>query len=466
MLRPSKAKIAAGAVLVAAGTLFGAAQANAKAAKVKSMDFTTQSLFNEAFHVVSTDMNTWNKIESGYVNFSGHMSIDTKYPGYVSSVGVVLGDCSGSYCKSAPFLYTQAVVKRDFEKQQNFAIQSNILDDAYGAGVQLVSYQKQIIDKCNQHLSANGPTKKHVFDHTMSVTFVTDTDRKGGSLKNVATAVDENGEAVVGAISHSKTRSVQVRVVCEPVFAPGSEDLVDDQPPMKLDSLKLFMSTFSHAVTHPAAGVECKKGRILIRARTNKAGPIQLKLWTKVGDGALQSETIDAWSSFKGNGVYQVEVTKWVSVSGTKNIKARVEDLVTKPVGKHAGWKDLLLKCSNPGGGGWANQPVDNDNEVAKPQAERLELHLKKLEAAKKRKAAKLKKRREAARKAAELKKRRDAAKKAAEIRKHREAARKALELRKRRDAAKKRRLQQTETTNRLVLPAEKKRKRKKRRIN
>ena len=50
----------------------------------------------------------------------------------------------------------------------------------------------EILAKCNQHLQANGPTKKYVFDKTMTVTFLAETDW-ATNMNNVATEAGETG---------------------------------------------------------------------------------------------------------------------------------------------------------------------------------------------------------------------------------------------------------------------------------
>ena len=87
--------------------------ASAESAKLKSMSFDLQSA-NTTIHVVSTDGQKWDKLKAGNAQFWGHMKIDTKWPGFVDEVAVVLGTCSAGQCGLRPLLWSTGVGKRDY----------------------------------------------------------------------------------------------------------------------------------------------------------------------------------------------------------------------------------------------------------------------------------------------------------------------------------------------------------------
>ena len=105
----------------------------------------------------------------------------------------------------------------------------------------------------------------------------------------------------------------------------------------------LFLSTFSNEYTQPDPDTMCKKGRILVRVRTNQAGPVAMRL-KKDGDVPADEEFIETWSSHVGSGVYEAEVIKWVSVMQTSDLEAFVE--VNSGYGwLPDGWENIRLEC-------------------------------------------------------------------------------------------------------------------------
>ncbi|MEM8744614.1 MAG: hypothetical protein AAGF14_08275, partial [Pseudomonadota bacterium] len=95
---------------------------------------------------------------------------------------------------------------------------------------------------------------------------------------------------------------------------------------------------------------------------------VKFRLYTQIGDGPIEQEFVEAWSSNKGS-EFKAEFKKWVSVTKSTNLKAMVQDL-TNPIGNTSGWKDMPLHCSAPGGGGWAPPPKPNVGDGAAPKAE------------------------------------------------------------------------------------------------
>lgn len=147
----------------------------------------------------------------------------------------------------------------------------------------------------------------------------------------------------------------KINLVCKGrVPAPPVHTANDfSAPPVdfKIQDIKLFLSTYSNAVTNPNPALTCKKGQIKVRLTASKAGPATFKLWTKIGNGAMTSKVIDAWASFDGNGDFEAEYTEWVSVNKTTFMQAKAEEMVSA-FGKSTPWKDITLQCSDVGGGG------------------------------------------------------------------------------------------------------------------
>lgn len=162
----------------------------------------------------------------------------------------------------------------------------------------------------------------------------------------------------------SANASMPVPIVCEGVRSTPDQ-LVTREPDFKINDLKMFLSTFSGNDTQPNQFRTCKRGRILVRAETSKAGPVKLRLWTKIGDAAMQSELIDTWSSFDGHSKHTVSISKWVTVENTSFMQARVEELDGGTFAKEVGWKGINVPCETTGGGDDYAQNPTNDPEVS-----------------------------------------------------------------------------------------------------
>ena len=63
------------------------------------------------------------------------------------------------------------VIERDYQNQKNFTFSTSKLPVS-GTGLTLGD---AIIDRCNEHLQADGPTKSYSFTHDVPLTFVADT---------------------------------------------------------------------------------------------------------------------------------------------------------------------------------------------------------------------------------------------------------------------------------------------------
>jgi hypothetical protein len=346
----------------------GALAYNDGKAKLKHFDYDVKSAWT-TLHVTSSDGTKWDDLKSGNLLFWAHMKVDTRWPGSVEQVGVVLGNCSGESCKSFPILWSDNTGWRDYNHQRNFSVPTSLLENGT-PGLALV--RQNIIATCNQHLSARGATTRHTFQGSLPTTFIADTDKRDlGKVLHQAGGGDSYPP--LQEIDHSKTGSFTFNVVCEPFSRPQTADgLKMEEPDFKVKDINLFLSTFSGATTSPNPATTCKKGRILVRVKTSKAGPTKFKLWTKVGDGPMTSKVVDAWASFDGNAGYKAEYTEWVPVDKTTPVQAMAEEM-NSGFGMSTAWKDITLTCKGQGGNGGLASDTDNgnpDNDI--PQAKTL----------------------------------------------------------------------------------------------
>jgi len=325
----------------------GASAANDGKAKIKDYVYDVQSAWT-TLHVTSSDGTEWDDLKPGHLQFWAHMKIDTKWPGAVEDVGVVLGNCSGDSCKSFPLLWSDPSGERDYNHQRNFSVGTSLLENG-SAGLALA--RQNIIDTCNQHLTPRGATTKHEFQSSLTTTFVADTDERDLAPLDLEQAQGSEYSYPV-EIDHAKSGEFTFNVVCDPYMSSRTADgLKTEEGEFKNTAIDLFLTTFANETTQPNPATTCKKGRILVRSTTSKAGPAKFKLWTRVGNGPMTSKVVDAWSSFDGNSKYVAEHAEWVSVSESTQVQAMAEDMVNS-VGQTTQWKDIMLQCTGPGGGG------------------------------------------------------------------------------------------------------------------
>ncbi|MEP4150455.1 MAG: hypothetical protein ABJL73_04070, partial [Lentilitoribacter sp.] len=352
-----------GAISLIAATVIGSnlAPVAADPANMKEMFFNAQSHLNQIVRVISTDGKKWDKIKPGTVTFGGHLKADTKWPGYITGAEVSVGYCTTGYsCNlTASPIHFYGGVHRDYEYSGNLQVKTEQLMKAPVAGNVTSSYGQHIIDSCNQGLQMEGPVEEHSFYKKIATTFGVST----GKSVNI-----NNGElasTVTIHADHVRGAEFTVKVVCEPKkLAPI---VFGELAPLKIDYLKVFLSTYSHTFSQPKAGVQCKKGRALMRVKTNRIGPVKLKLTTRLGDGPLKSDTFEVFAKLNSEGVPQAEVKKWFSTTESTVLKARLSTV--SPEGSHTNWEELPLNCSSSGGGGWA-QPDAPDDGVPDPVAD------------------------------------------------------------------------------------------------
>lgn len=357
-LKPITLMLAAGTMLASAGMALAAVEP----ATLKTMTF--QATGGTApIHVISTDKKKWNALKPATIVFQGAMNIEAKLRGRISTVGVALGACGKNTCSAGLVTFVQSLgdKTKKWSGTKNMGIQTANLPMSSASAIAVVPYADQIIAKCNQHLAANGPTKRYSFNHTFHATFLA-VSRKNNKLNKSGTG-DASASSLVANAQHAVADSFTVPVTCDPVLKSGG-DVVAKQPDFKVKSIQLFRTTYSHAVSRPNPGTTCKKAKWLVRLGTSKAGPVKFKLWMKVGNGPMTSKVIEAWSKFDGNSKYKAEYSEWTSVSKTTSVQAMAEDM-TNPIGQSTGWKDITLHCTGAGGGGLTNAPTSGGNHNA-----------------------------------------------------------------------------------------------------
>lgn len=340
----------------------------AETAKLKSMSFDLQGA-NSTIHVVSTNGQTWDKLKAGDALFWGHMKVDTRWPGYVEEVAVVLGACNGGQCELRPLLWSAGVGKRDYNKSHNFVLPTSKIPLSSATGIAIVPYGDSIISRCNQHLQADGPTRSYSFTQEFHATLVANTG-KAALDKNMIVEANETWPALPLEIDHTRTGTFQVQVVCDPVIKSPVNDVAYDHGAFDVKDVKLFLTTYLNQQPGSNPATVCPSLKVTSRAQANQAGPVSMRIWRQKDGGAITSEFVQTWASFNPakNGYFATYET-WENVGATSHFQFKTEVVENNtPFAPFDGWKDITVHCTGAGGGGLTTAPQD-DPDMPKPQA-------------------------------------------------------------------------------------------------
>ncbi|MEP3245704.1 MAG: hypothetical protein ABJN40_02775 [Sneathiella sp.] len=358
------------AVLIA-GSLFNpvsAQAANGDAGEINSMSFSVWNNGSSVVRVGSSDGKKWDTLETDWMKGTYHVAVNTKWPGYVKYLRLWLGKCTpNTECNEAGEIYTTGHRNRDVEKESMFILDVDNVDFFGKAHVSPggPTYKKAILDTCNTFGLQNGQAnKEYSFNYDLVLTMGTVVEDQWGPLgrlEHPPLAWEAPGP------THMRTDTFKIHVVCEPTELEPVNVAEPEPEPRVTEKVKLFLSTFSHAISKPKAGVQCKKGRVLIRAKTDKVGKVRLSLRTKLGDGPTKKEMLEVNAKLNSDGIPEAEIKKWFTTTETTILKAKVVPAINAG-GNTTNWKELPLNCSAPGGGGWA-QPDAPDDGVPDPVA-------------------------------------------------------------------------------------------------
>jgi hypothetical protein len=357
------------AALFATSTLgYAATAAQADdAAKIKSMSIEAYTA-TAPLHVISTDGKTWNEFKSGSVPFSAKMKIDTKWPGYVVRVGVVLGACSGDTCESMPQLWAEEPSSRDWSGTRNLSIDPAQIPLSDQDGIAVISDGDAILNKCNAKLQADGPTKSHSFSHTFHATFVAETGT--AVLDSNLGVIEAGSNSFPHDIHHARHDSFPVAVICDAIMPPPQVgDLQTDLGEFRAEDIKLFLATFRHTGSNSGnAGTQCRALRVTARVETSKAGPVDIRLWRQEGNGPITNEFKSAWASYdaKKNG-YFADFVESETFKATTWLQYMAE-VIGDTSAPQTGWKGITVHCTGAGGGGLTVDQGDTDGIPPTPK--------------------------------------------------------------------------------------------------
>lgn len=331
-------------------------------AQIKSMSFNADAAIG-AIHVASTGRQRWDTIKAGSVSFDASMAVDTRYPGVVVDVGVVLGQCGGAQCNAMPLLHLRSVVERDFSGDATIALPTTAFPPSTG-GIPLVADGDAILARCNTGLQADGPTRTFSFDHEFRATFFASTTT-AAIVDNVASEANGPGDHYLGRIDHTRSDTVTARVICDPVVKPASNDIAADSGLFRPEAIDLFLATFN-GQSSPNAATVCDGLRVTTRVETSKAGPVDIRLW-RSAEGAISQVFKSAWSSYDpGKNGYFAEFVDAEHVGRTTNVQYMAE-VVGDAFAPSTPWKAVTVHCTGAGGGGLSGTSNDAGRDPIPP---------------------------------------------------------------------------------------------------
>src|SRR4030095_15852110 len=210
-------------------------------------------------------------------------------PGYVEKIGIFLGKCSNTQCGSNPRVYAEEPMSRDYNKSKmiNFSVDKL---KAAAPSIFGLPYGEQILDACNR--GHNDATMPHTAYVGADASFTVNT-RKAADLISESEVRASQEDISFNGGDHTRQAAFLVQIEC----LATSKTTADPRPdPHRTKTtamgLDLFLSTYAlpaGAQTGPL-GTQCKPLKVTTRVDTDKAGPVNVKLWRQVNGGAINRE--------------------------------------------------------------------------------------------------------------------------------------------------------------------------------
>ncbi|MDO8401304.1 MAG: hypothetical protein Q7T45_26200 [Bradyrhizobium sp.] len=337
--------------------------AQAEDARIDEAVFDAQSTFFAAIVKVEHDGDQWKEVLPGNVGFDAHLKVDTKGRGYVERVGVWLGDCNGTECGSYPRILFEVPNQRDYDVNRSLSFPvEQLLEARSGA----LFYRKRIVDGCN----AGPANQRHSFKMTVDATFSANT------LKGLDAEVDIS-EVGWGFNGGDVTRhdTFDVTVDCLGPPRTGADRNADREPhrtKVTATGIDLFLQTFvtPASTQHGPSGTQCKPLKVTTRVATDKAGPVNVKLWRQVNGGAISGEAKQMQASALGGGKFGDDWTQVEHFTQTTTVQYKAE-VLGGTFGPSTQWKSITIHCNGDFAPPQSNANPDNRNPPAgKPQNE------------------------------------------------------------------------------------------------
>jgi hypothetical protein len=323
------------AALLCAMTSFNAIAENAH---VNEMVFDVQVPWKAEIHVTSSDGTKWDTILPGDMQLWAHMKVDTRHPGYVEQLGVFVGPCNNTECRNNPKLFEKTVLQRDYNHQSNLSFPTSKLG-GWGDGT-TTRYRDEILTVCNQHLQPDGATKQFSFSKNLTLSFSVNTRKAQfeGQMSPVEVGATFNGG------DHTRQATFAIPVKC--LAAPKQTVEKPDPKRYKNDVKKIDLALTALAAPPARHGaMQCKPVEVTTTIETEKAGPVNVKLWRRLGNGQIKHEVKTLDSKPLSGGKFGASWTTQTQFGVTMNVQYMAE-VLGGTFAPSTPWKEITLPCT------------------------------------------------------------------------------------------------------------------------
>ena len=324
-------------------------------------------VLNGAVSVKTDPSGTWIDPTPVKLHLTG--KIDFKRgTGYIERAGLFAGLCARTECGFNTLLWFRSESEYTGPEGPDLELPEN--DWHFGFPLEVLpqrliapTLQISLINHCE-----NNPMDVFSVPTTVTLSVNTRTTiRVGTQFKSASSEVDID-EVEFNGGDQSRHANFDLPVVCETLtqasgtptpFNPPKPTFEFDHGAMKVDDIRLTLTTYSNAYTEPTPGTQCKKAKLAVTLETNQEGPVSFRLWEQRGDGQVESEVVNATAHHDDGHFYAVH-ERWVEVDETTNVQFNARDLVNEVFYNETGWKDITLHCSGTGGGGLQVETEDD----------------------------------------------------------------------------------------------------------
>jgi hypothetical protein len=363
--RPQARALLAGTLTALLATCSLATLAQAEDAKIDEVIFdVTPTPFAAIVKVISNNGETWNSIKPTEISFDARVKIDTKGSGYVEQYAVFLGNCENPSCGSHPKVLHEGVLARDVDRGGTIRFSSTMLlgVDAGGIGG---SYITTIINRCN----TKPVTEAHGFRMPVDASMSANTRKS--IVRELFDPIEDGGGFNGGDVN--RHGQFEIQVDCVPTTRSSESKRPDDPHRTKVgvQDIDLFLSTYAipQGSQRGPSGTQCKPLKVTTRIGTDKAGPVNAKLWRQVNGGPITSETRAMNAEALGSGKFGDDWDKFEHFTQTTTVQYKAE-ILGGTFAPSTPWKSITIHCNGDYAAPQTNANPDSQPPAGKPERE------------------------------------------------------------------------------------------------
>jgi hypothetical protein len=136
-----------------------------------------------------------------------------------------------------------------------------------------------------------------------------------------------------------------------------------------MQNIDLFLSTYAVPETGPR-GTTCKPLKVTTRIGTDKAGPVNVKLWRQVNGGPISSEGKQMHAEAFGGGKFGDDWNKFEHFTKTTTVQYKAE-ILGGTFAPSTPWKSITIHCNGDFAAPQSNANPDNTPPRGQPKGER-----------------------------------------------------------------------------------------------